>query len=1261
MEKDALAFIDDSSPIGKLIKTHNWYDHVLGPPQLWPNSLKYTLSNLLGSEAPSFLCWGSEKVFLYNDAFTLLFSNLEQNWAQPNCIGTLFEHDHQRVQHAITQAWNDKRSLVKHVTLSMAGRYGNRFADISVGVIKDLDGSIRGVVGICHETTSGLVASDILRASHQHFRNLLGDAPIGICVITAEPFKITEINDEFRRLLAAQGQSATQLQQHLQQLLGELKSYLKEEATTYLKEVPLTTISNATGSTTFVDLMVTPFRNRKGQIEGLTIVAVEVTDRVAAHDNLYQVNEELASANEELAASNEELQTTNEELALSQRELHASLHQLTEREQQISEMVATAPFPIAVYVGREMRIVEANQAIIDVWGKGSDIMGKTYFEVLPELQNQDVYPQLLRVFDTGEPFHARNQRIDLKVHGVMQSFYFNYSFTPLHDTQGKIYGLMNTAADVTDLYQAKQQVEASEANFRNMILQAPVAMCLLLGKEYRISLANQAMLEIWGRDEEKVIGLPVFDALPDARAQGLEEAMNGVINTGQPFYAYEQPVSLIRHGQQDVVYQNFVYQPYKDGQGRIIGILAISVNVTEQVNARREVENAFSQLRLAKEAADLGTFDFKVAEKQLGWDQRCRQLFGISHQRELDYHNDFLIRLHPNDVKRVQETIAGVTSNPNGDGNYEIEYRVIGQEDGKTRWIRAKGRALFDAEGKAVRIIGLAADITQNKQAELHARQAAQRQARLAAIVKSSDDIIVSKDLKGTITSWNPAAERMFGYSAAEAIGKHISLIIPPDRLKEEDFIISQIRAGKNVDHFDTVRLSKNGSQLQLSITVSPIIDEQGIIIGASKIARDISSQLAAKHAAERYTNRLEALNGIIKAVSEELDLKRILQKVTDASTALIGADYGAFFYNHTDEKGDSYLLYTLTGASRDDFEKLGMPRDTALFHPTFAGEDVTRIGDVRNDPRYGHNSPHHGLPEGHLPVVSYLAVPVISRSGKVIGGLFFAHQLPNKFTDEHEELVVSIAGQAAIGIDNAMLYEKVKELNDKKDEFISLASHELKTPLASINGYLQILDRMVKEQGLQKFLAKATLQVKKLTALVNDLLDVSKIEAGKLKLTIGHFDMIPMIEDAIELVRNTTDRYQIIFEQTPTSCMVEGDGQRIEQVVINLLSNAIKYSPGTNRVEVSLIERDGKAVVGIKDYGLGIAADKMGNLFSRFYHIDDATPNISGLGIGLYLSHEIIQRHHGEIWVDSKIGEGSTFWFSLPLAINPLANESLA
>lgn len=271
---------------------------------------------------------------------------------------------------------------------------------------------------------------------------------------------------------------------------------------------------------------------------------------------------------------------------------------------QAESIVASAPFPIGVYVGREMRIQLVNDSILDVWGKGNDVIGKRYADLLPELVNTGIYEQLDKVFTTGQAFHARNQRVDIVKDGLLQPFYFNYSFTPLYDKEGNIYGVMNTAADITDLHVAKLRIEQSEQNFRNMILQAPVAMCILLGPQHVVEIANDLMLKIWGKPVESVMNRPVFDGLPDARDQGLEEVMGEVYRTGKTFTANEMPVHLIRDGKPDTVYQNFVYEAYRDSDGKILGVLAISIDVTPQVLARQLIEQTVEERTAALAAVN---------------------------------------------------------------------------------------------------------------------------------------------------------------------------------------------------------------------------------------------------------------------------------------------------------------------------------------------------------------------------------------------------------------------------------------------------------------------------------------------------------------------------------------------------------------------------------------------------------------------------------------------------------------------------------
>ncbi|HEY4194111.1 MAG TPA: PAS domain S-box protein, partial [Mucilaginibacter sp.] len=331
----------------------------------------------------------------------------------------------------------------------------------------------------------------------------------------------------------------------------------------------------------------------------------------------------------------------------------------------------------------------------------------------------------------------------------------------------------------------------------------------------------------------------------------------------------------------------------------------------------------------------------------------------------------------------------------------EGEEILVERPDGTRIYVLPYPVPLFE-DGVLAGAVNTLIDITSQKQGE-------SKEAMLAAIIESSDDAIISKTLEGKITTWNRAAEKMYSYTESEVLGKHISIVIPPDRLSEEDIIISKIKAGEKVDHFETWRVDKFGKQIPVSLTISPIRDSKGQVIGASKTARDITRYKADEHKLLRYAENLETLNEVGKSISESLDVDEILQIVTDATTKLTGAAFGAFFYNKVDDNGESYMLYTLSGVPKEAFEKFGMPSNTEVFGRTFSGEGILRSDDITKDPRYGKNSPYHGMPKGHLPVVSYLAVPVISKDGNVLGGLFYGHPEPGQFSKEHEQLVSGV------------------------------------------------------------------------------------------------------------------------------------------------------------------------------------------------------------------------------------------------------------
>ena len=514
-----------------------------------------------------------------------------------------------------------------------------------------------------------------------------------------------------------------------------------------------------------------------------------------------------------------------------------------------------------------------------------------------------------------------------------------------------------------------------------------------------------------------------------------------------------------------------------------------------------------------------------------------------------------------------------------------------------------------------------------------------ERQAMLAAIIDSSEDAIVSKDLSSRVTSWNPSAERMFGYSSDEMVGQLIHILIPEDRKNEEDQIIASLKRGERVEHFETIRVTKTGKKIHVSLTISPIRNDNGKIIGASKIARDITQQ-------KQTEERLKILNDLSRSINTKLDVDVILQLVTDACTKAVGAGFGAFFYNKIDDKGASYMLYALSGADREHFDKFGMPRNTMLFNSTFQGIEVVRSDNILKDYRYGHNEPHHGMPKGHLPVVSYLAVPVKSQSGVVIGGLFFGHPKESMFSKEHEDLSIAIGSQAAIALENAKLLQEVNLLNKRKDEFIGFASHELKTPLTTLKGFMEIA--AAGEIKFELLFPKVKKQIERLEIIIADLLDISRIQAGKLDLVFKTASLFSLIKDSIDLVDMSNHHLEIKLPIDDINLCI--DGNKISQVLVNLLSNAAKYSEKNTSIELEVEIFGDMVQIQVTDEGLGIEEEDLKKIFDQYYRAAGTQQEIKGMGLGLFISKVIIEAHSGRIWAKSQPGKGSTFTIQFPI-----------
>jgi PAS domain S-box-containing protein len=533
----------------------------------------------------------------------------------------------------------------------------------------------------------------------------------------------------------------------------------------------------------------------------------------------------------------------------------------------------------------------------------------------------------------------------------------------------------------------------------------------------------------------------------------------------------------------------------------------------------------------------------------------------------------------------------------------------------------------------------------------------------LEAIIGSADDAIISKTLEGVITSWNAGAERIFGYKPDEAIGKPIRMLIPQELQSEEDMILARIREGVRIEHYETTRLHKSGRPLDISLTISPIKANDGTIIGASKIARDITERKENEQRIKLQAEIVETINRVGQLLAGELDQQKIIQSVTDAATSLTGAQFGLLYFNLQHESGGrEFVIKAQSATLPETFSLHTNPSIVPLL-----GNSTTLIGDVESTTDDAvFRSP--GLK-------SYISVPLISRASGVIGGLFLGHAKPGAFTDKHARIVEGLAVQAAITIENARLFEKTQQslaereillereryaraqaeiASRSKDEFLGLLSHELRTPLNAILGWSKILisrpvDQATLKNGLEAIDRTARVQAR----LIEDMLDVSRIMSGKLRLDAQPVDLTTAVSTAVDTMRPAADAKGITFNLILAygSGTVLGDPVRLQQIVGNLLSNAVKFTPRHGSVRISVERIDSTIVLTVSDTGPGIDEQLLPFVFDRFRQGDSSTTKgYGGLGLGLAIVRQLVELHGGTVKAANRPDGGAVFTVTLPV-----------
>jgi signal transduction histidine kinase/DNA-binding response OmpR family regulator len=639
----------------------------------------------------------------------------------------------------------------------------------------------------------------------------------------------------------------------------------------------------------------------------------------------------------------------------------------------------------------------------------------------------------------------------------------------------------------------------------------------------------------------------------------------------------------------------------------------------------------------------------------------------------------------PNGVEVPDDELPMQVAARDGRSVSGVEYDIL-HADGRIVRLLEYATPLLDEHGRPRGAIGAFVDVSAHLEAQRTLTRSEERYRRIfdaAGVSLWEEDFTdVTRELDGLLAAGvtdleqyfahhpdfvdrciglvklvdvNDATVRMFGAADKASLLRSLHDVFEPDTHAVFAGELRAIARGERSYEAETALRTLDGRRIHALMTMTfppPGEPFTSVLVSLA----DITDRKLAETALQQEVAVRSTLARVGASLAGELHAEPLVQAVTDAATALTSAEFGAFFHNVTGEAGDSYALYSLSGASREAFSAFPHPRATALFGPTFRGEAIIRLDDVAADPRYGMTEPFHGMPHGHLPVRSYLAVPVIARGGQVLGGLFFGHSQAGVFTDRHEQLASGVASWAAIALDNARLYQDLEFANRLKDEFLATLSHELRTPLNAVLGWAHMLrEGTMKPSMQQRALESLERNALAQARLVEDLLDVSRIMSGKLHIKAEPVDMVTVVRNAIETIRAgaTAKRLALDLQLADGDpILVTGDPDRMQQIVWNLVSNAIKFTPSGGRVEVSLRQVDAHAELVVRDTGEGIDPSFRPYLFERFRQMDASTSRRhGGLGLGLSIVRHLTEAHGGKVSGESAgPGLGSTFRVTLPV-----------
>ncbi|MEO7922997.1 MAG: PAS domain S-box protein [Chitinophagaceae bacterium] len=853
----------------------------------------------------------------------------------------------------------------------------------------------------------------------------------------------------------------------------------------------------------------------------------------------------------------------------------------------LSRLLDSVP-SMVTYVDQEHYLQYVNAAFETHFGiSAAAVTGKPLAEFIGVEGYTAIKPYMEKAL-AGQPVHYEME-IPLKP-GIR---FIEATYTPDRDENGVVRGYIGFVYDITEKKKADKIAEQKIGNLAAIVHSSTDA---IIGKDLqgRISSWNEAAERIFGYTEAEMVGQSVTILIPDDHLNE-EPLILERLKKGEIINHFETKRITKDKKILDI---SLTISPVKDSQGNIIGASKIARNITEEKEAQRLVRESEERLRMAVQSTRLGTWEFIPATGLLTWSEECRKIYEVPPGMEVDYAF-FLAHIHPEDVDIAQGAIQAAMEAA-GDGNYDIQYRILQYSNRQPRWIRAQGKVFFNSTGEPERFIGTVLDITEEKTRE--------------QVLMDSIELFTTMADNVPAMIWMSGEDKFcdfFNKTWLEYTGRTL------EQESNDGWL-------ENVHPDDADRCIANYNR---SFT-----EAKGFYIEYRLKRNDGQYRWIADSSAPRYNNEGRFV-GFISACMDIDDQKKIREKIQD----------------------NELILKTISNAA-----PVGLWMTDTNAMNTFVNETWIKWTGMPFEQHLGVGWLEKVLEEDKLDAPARFWDAMSKREKystefrllRADGEIRWC--LSEGFPYYHFN--GEFAGYAGSVTD----ISELKKLEERKDDFIKMASHELKTPITSIKGYVQLLLNIYEEMNDEKFQSSQTTvksslvtiskQVSKLTRLISELLDLSRIESGKLELHKTAFDLGALAEETAQDIRLTTTRHAIIVENDFEGT-IYGDKDRIAQVLLNLLTNAVKYSPDADSIEVSVIKEKANAVIKVRDNGIGIDKKDHQNIFERFYRVEGKSEQTyPGFGIGLFIANEIISRHDGRIWVESEKAKGSLFIVTLPL-----------